>query len=148
MQKCRKKSILFSTGTSPLPASREAQAMKVDRGLDWRERKRGAERETVNVEGRRGDRGEGEVRGEKRVLEMVAIFREGKRERVERTVGVNDAKGIVCVLNTAEISKTALFSFHQFPLTRPSATCSLKFEWENCVFNPASNVLLPLEVKR
>lgn len=38
----------------------------------------------MNVEGRRGDRGEGEVRGEKRVLEMVAIFREGKRERVER----------------------------------------------------------------
>ena len=77
----------------------------------------------MNVEGRRGDRGEGEVREEKRVLEMVAIFREGKRERVEkRTVGVNDAQGIVCVLNTAEISKTAHFSFHpfQFPLHSPN----------------------------
>lgn len=82
----------------------------------------------MNVEGRRGDRGEGEVRGEKRVLEMVAIFREGKRERVEkRTVGVNDAQGIVCVLNTAEISKTAHFSFHpfQFPLHSPPSLFSL-----------------------
>lgn len=98
--------VLFSMGTSSLPASREAQAIRMDRGVELRERKREAERETENVEGRRGDMEE-EVRGENSVLEMAAIF----RERVEKTIG-NDAKRMVFVLNTADISKTAPFSFH------------------------------------
>lgn len=85
------KSILFSMGTSSLPASREAQAIRVDRGMELRERKREAERETENVEGRRRDMEE-EVRGENSVLEMAAIF----RERVEKTVETTRKGWFLC----------------------------------------------------